>query len=236
MGNYQVVNDKPVPLRRVSLDSASDDKYHLTIKEHWQGGKWRRSAIEKERKEDYCEETLYQAAPDAQSGAKVACMLMPGDSKLGVIAYAKQSGKAELLEVVLARVSDGSKVAGYTRQQPFAGKIGEIRLLTNARVPKLKDRAFSVLVFFDSGKGSQWGVETVLQRDGNKLAPLLDNLLANFSQGGATRMRMLKADGEKLTVHETVEPAAGTPPVTRDVPLEFDGKRYVVPPDMQYRP
>jgi hypothetical protein len=69
-----------------------------------------------------------------------------------------------------------------------------------------------------------------------KLVPLVDKLLANFGQGGATRKRMLKADGAKLTVRESIEPAAGKPAVTREVPLEFDGKRYIVPAEMQYRP
>ena len=233
---YAVVNDKPVPVRRVIADSASDDKYHLTIQERWQGGKWRRVAVEKERKEGYCEDTLYQAAPDAQSATRVACMLMPGDKKLAIIAYAKPSGKAELLEIVLARISDGARLASYARPQPLGGKIGEIRLLTDGPVLPQKEKTFSALVFFDSGKGSQWGVKTVLQRDGNKLVPLVDNLLANFGQGGATRMRMLKADGAKLTVRESIEPAAGKPAVTREVPLEFDGKRYIVPAEMQYRP
>lgn len=232
---YQVVHDKPVPVRRVILDSASDDKYHLTIEEHWKNGKWRRTATNKERKEDYCEDTLQQAAPDAQAATKVACMLMPGNSKLGIIAYAKPSGQTELLEIVLARISDGSRLASYVRQQPFGGKVGEIRLLAGP-VLKQNEKTFSVLVFFDNGKGSQWGVETVLQREGNKLVPLLDNLLANFGQTGATRLRTLKVDGAKLIVHESAEPAPGKPAVTREVPLEFDGKRYVIPPDMQYKP
>lgn len=230
---YRVVNDKPVPLRKVTLDSDSDEKYDLTINEDWKNGKWVRSVL-RERKPGYCEDTLYQAAPGAQQGQKISCMLMPGNKKLGVIAYSTGDGKN--FEVVLAKISDGTRLASYSHPRPLGGKIEEIRLFDEVLPLPGKEPAFRVLTFFDTGKGDQWGIDTVLQRNGAKLMPLLDDLLANFGGNGATRMRFLKASESGVTVHETVQAAASQPPVVRDVPLAFDGIRYLVPADMLYKP
>jgi uncharacterized protein len=230
---YRVVNDKPVEQRRVTLDSASDEKYDLTIEENWKDGKWVRN-VQRERKADYCEDTLYQAAPGAQQGQAISCMLMPGNKKLGVIAYSTGDGKN--FEVVLAKISDGTRLASYSHPKPLGGKIHELRLFGEALPLPGKEPAFRILTFFEIGKGDQWGIDTVLQRNGAKLVPLVDDLIANFSEKGAMRMRFLKAGESGLTVHEQVQTTSSATPVERDVTLPFDGTRYVVPADMLYKP
>jgi len=230
---YKVMNDRPLPVRKVTLDSATDEKYDLTIDEDWKNGKWERHVL-RERKAGYCEDSLYQAAPNAQQGQKISCMLMPGNKKLGVIAYSTGDGKN--FEIVLAKISDGTRLASYTHPKPLGGKIEEIRLFDESLPVEGKEPAFRMHTFFDAGKNRQWGVSTVLQRNGAKLVPLVDDLLANFGENGATRMRFLKASEAGLTVHETVQAAPGGKAVERDVLLKFDGTRYVAPADMLYRP
>lgn len=242
---HNVVNNKPVPVRQLVLDSASDEKYDLTITNAWKNGKWQRVSVEKDRKSDYCEEELWETVRGmghtVAENVKFACQTVPGNKKQVVLATALTKGKADTLLVILGRIGDGKLMASYLRNQPYGGKITEVRLMDKPVPLAPGVNGVEVLAFIEQGNRT-YAVATVLRKDGDKLVPVLDNLLANFGQSGAMRLRYLTdlkpvSEGSaKLTVHETIQESASKPAVTRDVPLTFDGTRYLVPPDMQYKP
>jgi uncharacterized protein len=242
---YNVVDNLPVPSRQLVLDSASDEKYDLMITNAWKNGKWQRVTVKKDRKSDYCEETLWQAFNSVSQAAnqdrKFSCRLMPDNRKQGILATSIAKDKTDSLLVILGRIDNGRLLASYVRSQSYGGKISEVRLQDKSIALAPGITGIEVMVFFEQG-GRTYGVTTVLRKDGNKLVPVVDNLLANFGQGGATRLRYLtKLDPvtegwTKLTVHESIQVTAQQQPAERDVQLVFDGTRYIVPPDMQYKP
>jgi uncharacterized protein len=242
---YDVANNRPVPSRRLTIDSASDEKFDLTITDVWKTGKWHRVSVKKDRKSDFCEETLWQAAGSLSQApsqdAKFGCQLMPDNRKEGILATSIAKGKTDSLLVILGRINDGRLLASYVRNQPYGGRISEVRLQDKSIRLAPGITGIEVMVFFDQG-GRTYGVTTLLRKDGDKLVPVVDNLLTNFSQGSATRLRYftkvepVHEGWTKLTVHETIQESGHQQPLVREVPLAFDGTRYVVPPDMQYKP
>ncbi|MDP1609737.1 MAG: lysozyme inhibitor LprI family protein [Thiobacillus sp.] len=242
---YDVANNRPVPSRQLTFDSASDEKYDLTITDAWKNGKWHRVAVKKDRKSDYCEETLWQAVGSlyqaASQDAKFSCRLMPDNQKQGILATSIKKGKTDSLLVILGRINDGTLLASYIRSQSFGGRISEVRLHDNSIALAPGIAGIEVMVFFEQD-GRTYGVTTVLRKDGNKLVPVVENLLTNFSQGGATRLRYFTkvepvVEGwAKLNVRESIQESGHQQPTVRDVSLAFEGTRYIVPPGMQYKP
>lgn len=255
---YKVVKNKPVAVVRFVDDARSDDGQGFVTEEHFVNGKWKIKHKERYRPEDYCEEKLDQAARSLGHyvGTSVTrvCKLLPTNKQLGIVALryprdGKNWASPEFgTDVFLAEVKTGDVLAQYSNPDEFkdAHNMEQSIDATPYQLTK-KLRAFGIRSNFNNiSRGVSYQLMTLYVVNGNKLSPILKNLVTgsrNAEQEINRTLQMAPSSGSSgyadIIVNETsyhksaVENAtvanAAVKPQTKSYRLKYDGTQYVLP-------
>jgi uncharacterized protein len=255
---YKVVRNKPVAVVRFVDDALADDGQGSVTEEHFVNGKWKVKSKERYRPEEYCEEKIDQAARSlghyVGTSATRVCKLLPTNKQLGIVSLryprdGKNWQSYDLgVDVFLAEVETGNVLAQYSNPDEFKNAHNMEQFIDTAPYQLTKNiRAFGVRSHFNNiSKGVGYQLMTLYVVNGNKLSPVLKNLvtgLRNAELGINRTLQMAPSSGNSgyadIIVNETsyhkkqVENAKATneavKPQTKSYHLVYNGRQYVLP-------
>lgn len=258
---YQVVDDRPVPLSRAVQDSIHDQRYDYSHTDQWIDGQWKRIKTARSRRDSYCEDELLEALRSlAHEGGNYIsprhCKPLPYDISLGVAAmiFADDSDKGDPpgklgLDVLLVELDGGAVLAKYSRQDEFdithMDRDG-LRIDTAKWQLAPKQRAFGVTVDVSDKAGHPHQLLTLFHRKTDNLVPVLRQIVTYVRKGSLETRRTLEMARTSskgfadIWVHEVTRkiPLQSDASVSskREYLLHFDGRKYVVPAELLRRP
>lgn len=253
---YTVEDDRPVPVYRIVDDKASDPKYSLSYEERWENGQWQRVSTVEERKPEYCEEELLEAARslgrNPETG-RVACIELPDGT--GAVALLAEGGKAANpagigLDIAQVDLESGDTLASYSRLDHYPSHPVEGFFFSLAPFPLAPGvHAVEVNTHFAPDQ-DRYALTSYFYRRGHNLLPAVSGLVTALHTTTHHTWRKLSAVATRhsgfadLEVREEIAPisAPDTPPwqkpeaTARTYTLRFDGQRYRLPPAITRHP
>jgi hypothetical protein len=242
MTTYAFHDTDIVPLKRTRSELDSRRGRITTFDERWNDNAWKIEHVSDYRQSGFCEDSLLDAAQGTGrfSGALLTkdCADFPGDGSLALIAFQSTVG----LDLILVRLSDGTRIANYTTfdlpaKQGTQISIGQESFDLASGVPTI-----ALHTEHDAPDGSLLTRQMLLVREGARLVPIMDGLITSATDGSRSVKRWPLPPSEPggsrphvLRVKELVNPGEGQEFIERVLELPFDGVHYAVPADIHIK-